>query len=299
MKLRREASLGSSVLIALQIAIAGCAIVLLNRMTPAIGRIVDDNVYSEEAVEDMLAALAMPAPIDEGRFEVAFERARNNVTEPTEPALLELVHLHRAAAFGGDAAALGIVIDALRGLGDVNRQSMSRADAAARQLGLTGAWAAALLGALAAGLGVLVQRRLRLRIEVPIDEVRATLARVRQHDLQARCPPNFQAPAEVQEIASAVNALLDRHLALIAPSTTTTTGLDAADLRRALQLAMDVDPRPRLLVARDGTIVARNAASADIELGPWTWTTAPAGLDLQPIEHTALGWLTTAEARVA
>ena len=58
MKLRREARIGIGAIMVLQFALSMMTIALLSRMGPAIERILQENVRTEEAVEQMLAELS-------------------------------------------------------------------------------------------------------------------------------------------------------------------------------------------------------------------------------------------------
>lgn len=340
MKLEREATLGVWALILLVVLVAGSAIILLQRMSPAIGQILEENVASEEAVEEMLATLAEASSSGTGassdtaerqraRFDDALDRARDNVTEPEEPALLEAIHLHENAAFAGDAAARATVVQNLRQLGAVNRASMHRSDVAARRLGLGGAWACTLLGVVGFGFGALILRRLRRRIELPIEDLRDTLQRVRRDDFQARCRTLLQAPAELAQIASHTNWLLDllqltraeavnarsRILHDLAgpaeaeaaqrtllkdacsasqgrgPSMTTETVWTSSSLRAALVQAMDLDVAPRFLVDNQGAELGRNAAALGITAPTRGWPTLLDQWRAEPIGNTGLFWI--------
>jgi HAMP domain-containing protein len=286
MKLRREASLGIGAILVLQIMMAMLAIALLSRMGPAIEQILQENVYSGEAVEEMLALLADdPTPgVTPARFEEALRRAQDNVTEDAERPLLVVIDRERRAAFSGDAGARRQLIDALRQLGQVNRDSMERTDVSAKRLGQTGAWAAAMLGALALALGFVVYRRLRLRLELPIEELRRTTHRVRMGNTQARCPTS-EGPDEVKQIATDLNWVLDRWLYRGAGRDTRDQDSQREEqVRRALAWVLDQDQAPVVLLDAEGHPVATNQAGMLVELpaeGDAAWS-------LQDIPGTSL-----------
>src|SRR5688572_804186 len=97
MRLADEIKLGVVGLLALQVVTSASAIALLTRMSPAIERIISENVASILAGAEMLGALAeLPRdPAAESarrtRFEEALLRARNNVTERDEPEILAAI----------------------------------------------------------------------------------------------------------------------------------------------------------------------------------------------------------------
>ncbi len=260
MRLRREVSLGIGSILALQILLSMLAIALLTRMGPAIERILQENVYSEEAVEEMVSLLAMgpQGPVPKA-FDDAMGRAKDNVTEEPERPLLAIIERDRAAAFAGNPVARQTVITALRDLGKVNRASMDQADAKAQRLGQAGAWAAALLGALTLALGIIVYRRLRIRLELPIEELRQTTQRVRAGNLQARCITSA-GPHEVKQIADDLNWLLDEWLQ---ESRDEVAGGDEereAEVRRALAWVLDHVESAVVVLDAQGNRVTANRA---------------------------------------
>ena len=263
MKLRREARIGIGAIMVLQFALSMMTIALLSRMGPAIERILQENVRTEEAVEQMLAELshAHTTRAVPQEFSHALERASNNITEEEEKPLLEIIARKHILAFSGDAAAREEVIEALRDLGEVNRRSMSRADNRAKRLGQTGAWAAALLGAIALGLCVVIYQQLRLRIELPIEELRRTTHSLRQGNLQARCPKS-DAPAEIKQISRDIDWLLDHSLRASAHEAPRERG--ESDLRRLLVYLLDAREEPIVVLDATGRRVASNRAALDM-----------------------------------
>lgn len=268
MRLRQEASVGIGSILLLQVLLSALGIVLLTRMGPAIEHILQDNVFSSLAVEEMLAILAEPnvaeSEASHQRFEDALRRAQDNVTEADETPLVEAVSAGRAQALAGDPMARRDVIAALRALARVNHDSMARADRRARRLGTAGAWAAAMLGALALALGIMVYRRLRLRLELPVEILRHTLERVREGDLRARCVVSA-GPVEVRQIARDLNAVLDRWFTESAHAKSSPARREATELRRLLAWALDQQQVPTLVLDAEGNVVVMNQAMQELE----------------------------------
>lgn len=268
MQLEREAGLGIASILAIQLLLSLLAITLLSRMGPAIEHILEENVYSGEAVEEMIAELAQEHAGDTGpvseAFSRAFDRARANVTEDSERPLLDTIEESAPGAFAGDVSARRATIEALRELGRVNRESMTRADLRAKRLGQAGAWGAVLLGALGFAFAIAVYRRLRRRIEGPIEELRRTVRRLKSGNLQARCGVN-SGPHEVRQIAADLNHVLDRYLATPPTSDLALTRRDAA-LRRVLARLLDREQTPVFVVDEDDLRVSSNQAALDLDL---------------------------------
>ncbi len=286
MHLRRETGLGIGAILVLQVLLSLLVIVLLVRMGPAVERILEENVYSEEAVEQMLATLAAPTAGDgvPESFAAALERAQANVTEEPELPLLETIAARHRAAFAGDEAARDAVIEALRRLGEVNRASMSRADDRAQRLGQAGAWGGALLGALALGLAIMAYRRLRLRLELPVEELRRTTAAIRNGNHQARCP-TAEGPYEIKTIARNLNWILDEW---VRPNESGPEDASRnAAIRRLLLSFLDRESTPIVVVDDEGTKVLENAASLDVDEAIPT-PERPGQWSLETIEGTDL-----------
>lgn len=268
MRLRKEASLGISTMLTLQILLSILAITLLERMGPAIEKIIQENVYSAEAVEVMLAQLALGGgneqPVTED-FVKALERAKANVTEEAEGPLLSDIEAYHREAFVGNEDAREIVINALRELGKVNRDSMILADEQAKRLSQTGAWGAALLGAVALFLAIVVYRQLRLRLEVPIEHLHRTTERIRAGNLQARCAINT-GPVEVQRIGTDINWLLDR-IALADETLADERDHDRElEIRKTLGWLLDRHQHAALIIDEEGHKVACNRKALDLDL---------------------------------
>ena len=188
LRTRRRLTLSIGFLLAIQLVTSAGAIVLFARMTPAIERILRENVYSAEAVEVMLGALA-EAEQDPGareRFFGALARAKDNVTEEDERPPLATLERVGDRAISGDAAATTEALTALRKLGAVNRSAMQRADQDAQRLGSAGAWAAVFLGLAGLFASALTVRRLHRRLLLPLSEIVAVARAARANDPRRR-----------------------------------------------------------------------------------------------------------------
>jgi len=210
MRFRREFVWGIVILLGLQVITSFSAIGLLSRMSPAIADILDENEYTVEAAEEMLAAIALAGEPGAGsRFRLALDRARDNVTEAAEPTILESIAATSPAALDGDPSAVRTTIGSIEELVRVNREAMRRADVRARQLGSAGAWAAVLLAIVTIAVGVLVVRRITTNVLDPVSDLVDTLEARRQGDPFRRCQTAGALP-EMAQVLGSVNRLLDR-----------------------------------------------------------------------------------------
>ena len=211
MPLHRRYALAFTMLIALQVVTSFGAIGLLGRMSPAIEEILNENVASNEAAEEMLSALALGAGETGGNrvFADALERARRNVTEEQEVPVLDRIERYGNAALAGDTTAFEPAVIALGELIRINRAAMWKANATAKRLGRAGAWSAVVLALAAFGTGVLIVRHAQMRIFAPLARLTAVLQAWRNGDVHRRCHAATAAD-EMQRVLESVNALLDQ-----------------------------------------------------------------------------------------
>jgi len=212
MTVRAEIRMGIGVFLALLLVVAFAGIGLLERMSPAIERILQENVCSLESTEVMLAVLAehpgAVPPEGRKRYLAAIRRARGNVTHREErPYVVSLTKLS-GRALAGDLEARRRSVQSILGLARVNRVEMQRADRRAQQVGTAGAWAMVVLGIAGVLLAVLVFRRLLARLLTPLVEIDQTLRAAVEGDPHRRAHIQ-QAPSDLVRIAEDLNNVLD------------------------------------------------------------------------------------------
>lgn len=259
-RLSLEVRLWVGALLVLQLLTSFAAIGLLARVSPAVDRILRENVPSMVATEEMLAVLARhpAAPVwgpDRARFEEALGRARHHMTEAEERALVERLEALSTSALGGDVDDRRQTVDVLVSLAEVNRASMRAADQVVRRIGAAGAWTAAIAGLLGAGLGAVVLNRLIHRIVIPVLKVDAALEAVRRGDRLRRCAP-LAGPRDIVRLGENLNWMLDLGVRGDPAGVAATTEA----LRASLLARLDADPRPTVVVGAEG-VVAVNAAA--------------------------------------
>lgn len=289
MRLRHEISLGITSLVVLQVATTIVATRMLSRSAPAVETILEENVSSLIAAEDILTQLAKttvsPTRGRPDGVQLALDEARRHVEIPGEAEVIDKIEGHIDAALAGDPEARrGIVAD-VRDLTKLNRAAMRSADEQSRTSALAGAWATAFLGLASFWVSVIVSRRLRARLEAPLIELDSALDSVRRGERHRRVTLHT-GPAEARRIADGVNWLLDRD-----ESGMTRPPSDAT-VQRALALyALDRDPLPTVVVDAEGAIVATNkTALARLDGGP---SGIPGGLRRVPPSDPARvidGW---------
>lgn len=213
MTLRGTYLTGIGALVVIQVGLAFGLIGLLTRVSPAVQEILAENVYSNEAAEDMMAAMALAVAGAEGEHRAAFddalERARRNITLDAERPVLDDLQQRGSSVFGGSKDALPGALDAAQELIAINRSAMEGANQRARRLGSSGAWAAVVLALVGFLVSVLVVRHTMHGVVEPVEELESVLQSYRQGDRYRRCQGRA-ASQEMRRVLSAVNLLLDR-----------------------------------------------------------------------------------------
>lgn len=216
MELRREFMLTIGALIVLNLCLAFGSIGLFVRMGPAIEHILEENVHSIVAAEEILAALAEAggAPLDaehNARVQELLGEAQRNITREDERMALTSLEQSLPGAAAGDAEARRSAVSALRQLVRSNHEGMRRADEEAHRLGSAGAWAAVIVGFLSFLSSLWVAARLQRRFLRPLADLYEVLERARQGDRLRRCRL-ADAPYEVVQVMHSTNRLLDERL---------------------------------------------------------------------------------------
>lgn len=213
-KAARELNLGLAALAGMLVLTALVAIHVLERMSPAVARVVDENVSSLQASSEMLAALAaqrLPehaAATARQRFADALAAASRNQTELGESGAIAELREVSAGALAGDPRALEHALAAIASLERANRLAMQKASVDARRLGTAGAWAPTLLGLLGFAAGSLVRQRLQRRVAAPLLELERVLLSFEAGDQLQRCT-NAGSSVAQQHALRALNRLLD------------------------------------------------------------------------------------------
>lgn len=246
MKLAHPVKFGAWFLIVMNLIMAFGSIWIFMRMAPAIEVIIAQNEVSLESCEDMLAALLKSN--DSGSsslavFRGALAKARNNITEEEEPAIIDRIEKYHKAAFDGDELSLNLTIDAITDLGDINRQAMRRADAKAKQFGYAGAWGVVFMATVSFMIGMILLRSLEKNLSEPIQEIDAVIAAVRDGDPMRRCTMKNPS-SSIRKIFTNVNELLDMKYTIA----TRETGEDSREdtmTRRFPDLSQSTPPAER------------------------------------------------------
>lgn len=267
MKTASEIRTGLGVLVSAQMIVAFASIGLVTRMSPAIERILFENVRSTTAVERMYASIArrdcgLSQEDAEARFEEALGDEKRNITIDGEGVLAHRVDKAWRRGMRGDCGAMDVVTENLDAIGELNRGEMAAQDIRAKRLGAAGAWATVILGLATFGISAMLSRRFIQRIAAPIGEIEAVLVAANQGDPYRRCR-RMEGPAEFGAIAMRLNQLLDKRLA---QDETEDPQLRAMD-RCLLQHLLDRMPDAVVAVDRSGAVIAASDRAMDVIAG--------------------------------
>ena len=181
------------------------------------GRPIGVEIINPDIVtaEEILAAFA-----DEGsalgpeartHVQQALDKAKQNVTEEEERAVLATLEGALPSAMAGEPAGRRLAVASIRKLIRINRDAMRDVDLEARRLGSAGAWTAVFVGFLSFLLSILLFVRLQRRLARPLVDLYEVLESARQGDRLRRCRLT-DAPREIIQVTQAVNGLLDARL---------------------------------------------------------------------------------------
>lgn len=221
MRLAQAVRVGSWFLVGINLLMAVGTIAILSRMGPAISLIFERNERSVQACEDMLAILAM-IPIgtpfsseQSGDFQTAFGKAKGNITEPLEPAVIEHMEPLLPTLFAGEITARRDIVAAAVRLGKINRDAMTLADRRAQQLGRAGAWGVVFMALSAFLVGVIFIRSIIRRVVTPLEEIHEVIIAQRNGENMRRCV-GADLSHDVAAVFTGINDLIDQCQALAA-----------------------------------------------------------------------------------
>ena len=263
MTLERPLRVLLTMLVVAQVGTALAGIGLLERMAPAIGHILADNVSSVQTAETMLFILATPPASDEAlderraSFYDALEAADDNVTEEAERSSLVAIRRGADGALSGDASAREVVAAALVALSETNQMAMGRANEEALRLGLAGRWALAFLALLGLVGSVVTIRRARRTLLAPLAEIGTVLEAFRAGVSHRRC--FVERTDELRAVLDTINVLLDRAERPLA----TGAREDGPRVRALVTALLDRDSAPLVVIDARGAVFAANREALD------------------------------------
>lgn len=247
-------------LLFLQLLTAVVALVLFGRTAPTVEKIIDENVRSLVAVEEMQQALIVHrAGVSDAdsreRFTTALANAKDNITVEAERMSLRVIEGSWHAAFDGDEQSMMLVADSLSSLARHNRESISASSDASQRMATSAGWAVVVLAAIGLGFGVLAVRRTNEQIVEPIREIYRSAEAYHRGDKLRRCNPSMLT-AEFKVLADAFNALMDAQLV-------GARDLPIARIPSWINQVLDSYPTAMAVVNTHGDVLAANRQALD------------------------------------
>ncbi|NLF96859.1 MAG: hypothetical protein GX569_08990 [Candidatus Riflebacteria bacterium] len=215
MRLARGLSLGAWLIVGINLLMAFGAIGIFMRMTPAIAEIISNNERSLQACEEMLTAIALSAnkigniSEHQNSFKSALDRARNNVSEEEEPAMIEIISQNFEDAFAGKSNSVTLTTNAILELSRINRNAMMNADKRAQQLGRGGAWGIVFMAIFSFVTGIVFIQQMTKKLLQPLEEIKTVLIEHQSGETRRRCA-GANLPTDIRGIFGIINRLLDR-----------------------------------------------------------------------------------------
>lgn len=195
-------------LAAFNLLISFGAIWSLQRIEPEIERINRRNVFSLDACEKMLQAMARER-VEMDKFRRALSKAEGHITEKGEKECLRRIRALLPGLEAGQKEALDEAADKIAEISKFNKQAIERAVHEAKRFRKAGAWSIVFL-ALFFFLSVLYfGRKFRRELLIPLEELSVAVEAFLDGDTLRRCNTPF-AEEEMKKIFRSVNELMDR-----------------------------------------------------------------------------------------
>ena len=209
-------SLSTTVLV-INIMIGLSAIFLVERIVPAIDKILSENAESLGAVVEMLAEVARPVDeegtSDQSRnFWLSYEAVAQSSLSQREASLLQEIRDSAEAYWqaGGGESQRRDLVDKIQKLADRNFRAMSSQDRAAQRLGLTGAWTLGILLLLSLSIQFVLRAKLLESLIVPIEKLHSVLQDYSAGNKIRRFADNKYFSDDIRKIGKIINRHLDR-----------------------------------------------------------------------------------------
>jgi methyl-accepting chemotaxis protein len=187
-------------------------------------------------------------------------RARKHAHLEGDAPLLDAIAI--AALAAPSEAAVSEMVRNVRQLNALNRRAMVEVGDRAKRLATAGAWASVLIAIASFVLTIVVVGRLHSRVLSPIGELYSVAKAVRAGDLLRRARA-ISAPAELREILTAINTLLDGSHAQIKAVDGVAPGIASIE-RLALLHFLEHDGEPCFVADNSGAVLATNGAGLEL-----------------------------------
>jgi len=177
------------------------------RLSPSIEQISERNAKSIYLTSKMMETMSLDEDIE--LFRGAFLAEKNNVTEPAERELITEIEYYYEQAFAGDKAKKKTVLADIAGLAEINRLAIKESAVNMSRLSSAGAWVIFFLAAAIISAGLVLIRKIDVRIIKPLNELNEVFADQIKGNKLRRCP-KVAPSVDFQKTYDNVNSILDR-----------------------------------------------------------------------------------------
>ena len=201
MKLSHTIKICAVTLITMNLVVSFCTIWLFIRILPAIDLIVQNNISSIEAAENMLTTLSVienegTTKRDLQAFKIALNDAKNNITNEDEKIALGIINRSYRKAFENDIS---------------SRKEISRLKKEASQISMAGAWGLVFMSLFMFFITLWFLRKLDKKLLVPTNEIYDVIKCYKNNEKFRRCK-GTNLNRDIKFIFNGVNDLLDERI---------------------------------------------------------------------------------------
>ncbi|MCF7790801.1 MAG: hypothetical protein K9L78_04685 [Victivallales bacterium] len=213
MLVKKSVLLGTWLLVILNLILVFSSIALLNRMSPAIAKIMSENDHTIQACEKMLMVLAESnnsniTTENKKKFYAFLKICEGNITEENESQVIKQIKKYSKSALSGNRDSISKIIIYISKLTAINRDAMVHAQGKARRLGFAGAWGIAFIACFSFICGLFYIKHINKRLLDPLDELHEVFKVQRTGNSYRRCVKKTDSPY-INFIFDEVNSLLD------------------------------------------------------------------------------------------
>ena len=216
MKLSHTIKICAVTLITMNLVVSFCTIWLFIRILPAIDLIVQNNISSIEAAENMLTTLSVienegTTKRDLQAFKIALNDAKNNITNEDEKIALGIINRSYRKAFENDISSRKELRFAIDYLFQINRDELSRLKQEASQISMAGAWGLVFMSLFMFFITLWFLRKLDKKLLVPTNEIYDVIKCYKNNEKFRRCK-GTNLNRDIKFIFNGVNDLLDERI---------------------------------------------------------------------------------------
>lgn len=186
------------------ITIAG--ITGFQRLEPFVSTLNSSNTKSLYYAEQMLSSISSKKDLN--KFQENLEKAKNNVTEPTEKEVIDKISDNYLPAFYGNKKTEEETVNEIAELSMINRIAMEKAGLRAKKMQTVGIWIIIFPSVFIWIIGLTLLARLKRTFIKPIQELNDVIFDYNSGNHMRRCP-SYTVLKDLQNLYDGINRILD------------------------------------------------------------------------------------------